>query len=85
MPVIYDTGSTDTMMSEMFITWVLTEGTSKDIQRMMHVMEKTMVADDDCYQTAVTDSESFDTRLAADTAGQKDVAMAVDEEMAMIT
>ena len=36
MPVIYDTGSTDTMMSEMFITWVLSEGTNQDVEMMMH-------------------------------------------------
>ena len=82
---MYDTGATDTMMSEMFITWVLTEGTNKDIERMIHAMDKSKVADDDCYQKAVTDDESLKMRLAADTAGQKDVAMAVDEEMATTT
>ena len=52
---------------------------------MMRAMEKSKMADDDCYQTAATDGESLETRLAADTAGQKDVAMAVDEEMATTT
>ena len=41
--------------------------------------------DKDRYQTAVTDGESFEKRLAADTLGLEDVATAFDEEMATTT